>query len=57
MAAFPGVGEPLIAAAEKDFGRRNVTRVTLTTRFERSEARRFYERSAIREPIIGLQKI
>jgi ribosomal protein S18 acetylase RimI-like enzyme len=38
-----GVGRSLIAAAEKDFARRNVTRVTLTTRFEREEAHRFYE--------------
>jgi ribosomal protein S18 acetylase RimI-like enzyme len=38
-----GVGRALIAAAEKDFARRNVTRVTLTTRFEREEAHRFYE--------------
>ena len=38
-----GVGRALIAAAEKDFVRRNVTRVTLTTRFEREEAHRFYE--------------
>jgi ribosomal protein S18 acetylase RimI-like enzyme len=38
-----GIGRALIAAAEKDFARRNVTRVTLTTRFERDEAHRFYE--------------
>lgn len=38
-----GVGRALIAAAEKDFARRNVTRLTLTTRFERNEAHRFYE--------------
>ena len=38
-----GAGRALIAAAEKDFGRRNVTRVTLTTRFEREDAHRFYE--------------
>ena len=38
-----GVGRALIAAAEKDFTRRNVTRLTLTTRFERHEAHRFYE--------------
>jgi ribosomal protein S18 acetylase RimI-like enzyme len=38
-----GVGRALIAAAEKDFARRNVTRVTLTTRFEREKAHRFYE--------------
>jgi ribosomal protein S18 acetylase RimI-like enzyme len=38
-----GVGRALIATAEKYFARRNVTRVTLTTRFERNEAHRFYE--------------
>ena len=38
-----GVGRALIAAAEKDFAKTNVTRVTLTTRFERDEAHRFYE--------------
>jgi ribosomal protein S18 acetylase RimI-like enzyme len=38
-----GSGRALIAAAEKDFVNRNVTRVTLTTRFERDEAHRFYE--------------
>ena len=38
-----GVGRALIAAAEKDFARRNVTRVTLTTHFERDEAHQFYE--------------
>jgi ribosomal protein S18 acetylase RimI-like enzyme len=38
-----GVGRALIAVAEKDFARRNVTRVTLTTRLERDEAHRFYE--------------
>ena len=38
-----GVGRALIAAAEKDFASRNVSRVTLTTRFEREEAHPFYE--------------
>ena len=38
-----GIGRALVAAAEKDFARRNVSRVTLTTRFERAEAHRFYE--------------
>jgi ribosomal protein S18 acetylase RimI-like enzyme len=38
-----GVGRTLLAAAEKDFATRNVTRVTLTTRFERDEAHQFYE--------------
>jgi len=38
-----GVGRALIAAAEKDFVKRSVMRVTLTTRFEREEAHRFYE--------------
>jgi GNAT superfamily N-acetyltransferase len=38
-----GVGRALIAAAEEDFTRRRITRVTLTTRFERNEAHQFYE--------------
>lgn len=38
-----GVGRALLAAAEKDFAGRGVTRVTLTTRFERESAHRFYE--------------
>jgi len=39
-----GVGRKLVAAVEKDFRRREITRVTLTTRFEREEAHRFYEK-------------
>jgi ribosomal protein S18 acetylase RimI-like enzyme len=39
-----GVGRKLVAASEKDFLRRKITRVTLTTRFEREEAHRFYEK-------------
>ena len=39
-----GVGRELVAAAEKDFRRRKITRATLTTRFEREEAHRFYEK-------------
>ncbi|MFZ3374932.1 MAG: GNAT family N-acetyltransferase [Chthoniobacterales bacterium] len=39
-----GVGRELMAASEKDFLRRKITRVTLTTRFEREEAHRFYEK-------------
>jgi ribosomal protein S18 acetylase RimI-like enzyme len=38
-----GIGRALIAAAEKDFARRKVTRVSLTTRFSREEAHKFYE--------------
>jgi ribosomal protein S18 acetylase RimI-like enzyme len=38
-----GVGRALIAAAETDFARRGITRVTLTTRFTRKQAHRFYE--------------
>jgi ribosomal protein S18 acetylase RimI-like enzyme len=38
-----GVGRALIAAAEEDFTRRRIARVTLTTRFERKEAHQFYE--------------
>jgi ribosomal protein S18 acetylase RimI-like enzyme len=39
-----GVGRKLVAAVEKDFLERKITRVTLTTRFEREEAHRFYEK-------------
>ena len=39
-----GIGVRLIAAAEKNFIQRGITRVTLTTRFEREEAHRFYEK-------------
>jgi len=38
-----GIGRALIAAAEKDFAEKGVTRVTLTTRFERKDAHQFYE--------------
>ena len=38
-----GIGRALIAAAEKDFAKRKVTRVSLTTRFTREEAHQFYE--------------
>ena len=39
-----GIGARLIASAEKDFAKRGVTRVTVTTRFEREEAHQFYEK-------------
>ena len=38
-----GIGRALIAAAEKNFAKRNVTRVSLTTRFTREDAHQFYE--------------
>ena len=38
-----GIGRALIAAAEEDFGRRKVARVSLTTRFAREKAHQFYE--------------
>ncbi len=38
-----GIGRALIAAAERDFAKRGVTRVTVTTRFEREAAHQFYE--------------
>jgi ribosomal protein S18 acetylase RimI-like enzyme len=37
-----GIGRALIAAAEKDFVEKRVTRVSLTTRFSREHAHRFY---------------
>ena len=38
-----GIGRAPVAAAEKDFAKRKVTRVSLTTRFTREEAHQFYE--------------
>jgi ribosomal protein S18 acetylase RimI-like enzyme len=38
-----GVGSALIAAAERDFVKRRVTRLSLTTRLTRVEAHRFYQ--------------
>ena len=38
------IGARLIAAAEKNFIQRGITRVTLTTRFDREEAHQFYEK-------------
>jgi ribosomal protein S18 acetylase RimI-like enzyme len=38
-----GVGRALIAAAEQDFAKRKVMRVSLTTRFTREQAHQFYE--------------
>jgi ribosomal protein S18 acetylase RimI-like enzyme len=38
-----GVGRALIAAAERDFAKRRVTRLSLTTRLTRVEAHRFYQ--------------
>lgn len=39
-----GIGARLIAAAEKNFIQRGITRVTVTTRFEREKAHQFYEK-------------
>ena len=38
-----GVARQLVAVAENDFAERNITRITLTTRFEREGAHKFYE--------------
>ncbi len=38
-----GIGRALIAAAEQDFAKRGTTRVSLTTRFARANAHRFYQ--------------
>src|SRR5437016_13639195 len=40
----PGVGEALIAAAEKDLAQRNIRRVAVNARFERTRAHKFYEK-------------
>jgi ribosomal protein S18 acetylase RimI-like enzyme len=39
-----GVGEALIAAAERDLAQRNIRRVAVSARFERTRAHKFYER-------------
>src|SRR5207245_1214492 len=38
-----GVARRPIAAAEKDFAQRNITRIAVNTRFERKDAHEFYE--------------
>jgi ribosomal protein S18 acetylase RimI-like enzyme len=38
-----GVGRTLIAAAEKHFVKRGITRIALTTRLTREDAHKFYE--------------
>jgi ribosomal protein S18 acetylase RimI-like enzyme len=39
-----GVGEALITAAENDLARRNIRRVAVNARFERTRAHEFYEK-------------
>ncbi len=39
-----GVGQALIAAAERDLAQRNIRRVAVDARFERKEAHEFYEK-------------
>ena len=39
-----GVGQVLIAAAEKNLAQRNIQRVAVNARFERKEAHEFYEK-------------
>ena len=39
-----GVGEALVAAAEKDLAQKNIRRVAVNTRFERTRAHEFYEK-------------
>src|SRR5437588_13011093 len=39
-----GVGQALIAAAEKDLAQRNIQRVAVNARFERKEAHELYEK-------------
>jgi len=39
-----GVGQALIAAAEKDLAQRNIRRVVVNARFERGQAHEFYEK-------------
>ena len=39
-----GVGQALIAAAEKDLAQKNIRRVAVNTRFDRTRAHEFYEK-------------
>src|SRR5207237_2413280 len=39
-----GVGEALIAAAEKDLAQKNIRRIAVNARFERTRAHKFYEK-------------
>ena len=39
-----GVGQALIAAAEKDLAQKNIRRVAVNARFERTRAHEFYEK-------------
>ena len=39
-----GVGEALIAAAERDLAQKNITRVAVDTHFRRTQAHEFYEK-------------
>jgi ribosomal protein S18 acetylase RimI-like enzyme len=39
-----GVGEALIAAAEKDLAQKNINRVAVNTHFRRTQAHEFYEK-------------
>src|SRR5437899_5914818 len=38
-----GIGHALVAAAERDLARKNISRVAVNTRFERKDAHEFYE--------------
>jgi GNAT superfamily N-acetyltransferase len=38
-----GIARQLVAAAEKDFADRKITRIAVNTRFEREDAHQFYE--------------
>jgi ribosomal protein S18 acetylase RimI-like enzyme len=44
-----GVGQALIAAAEKDLAQRNIKRVAVNARFERTQAHEFYEKLGYRK--------
>ena len=40
-----GIGHALIVAAEKDLAQKNISRVSVNTRFERKEAHEFYDKA------------
>jgi ribosomal protein S18 acetylase RimI-like enzyme len=51
-----GVGEALIAAAEKNLAQRNIKRVAVNARFERTRAHEFYQKLGYRKDGFRLVK-
>ena len=51
-----GVGQALIAAAENDLAQKNIKRVAVNARFERTQAHEFYEKLGYRKNGVRLIK-